>query len=106
MQIKWNIGQNVGGGSISNNTYKMYELTVNLLTATYKSYDLVKNNSIYISYDLVENANEYKYYYVSNSSSSVVKNGYGANVEYNGSYLNAVSYTHLEELSKQLKNRL
>lgn len=95
MQIKWNIGQNVGGGSISNNTYKMYELTDNLLNATYKSYDLVKNNSIYISYDLVENANEYKYYYVSNSSSSVVKNGYGANVEYNGSYLNVSSYSNL-----------
>lgn len=95
MQIKWNIGQNVGGGSISNNTYKIYELTDNLLNATYKSYDLVKNNSIYISYDLVENANEYKYYYVSNSSSSVVKNGYGANVEYNGSYLNVSSYSNL-----------
>lgn len=95
MQIKWNIGQNVGGGSISNNTYKIYELTDNLLNATYKSYDLVKNNSIYISYDLVENANEYKYYYVSNSSSSVVKNGYGANVEYNGSYLNVNSYSNL-----------
>ena len=95
MQIKWNIGQNVGGGSISNNTYKIYELTDNLLNATYKSYDLVKNNSIYISYDLVENANEYKYYYVSTSSSSVVKNGYGANVEYNGSYLNVSSYSNL-----------
>lgn len=95
MQIKWNIGQNVGGGSISNNTYKIYELTDNLLNATYKSYDLVKNNSIYISYDLVENANEYKYYYVSNSFSSVVKNGYGANVEYNGSYLNVSSYSNL-----------
>lgn len=95
MQIKWNIGQNVGGGSISNNTYKIYELTDNLLNATYKSYDLVKNNSIYISYDLVENANEYKYYYVSNSSSSVVKNGYGDNVEYNGSYLNVNSYSNL-----------
>lgn len=95
MQIKWNIGQNVGGGSISNNTYKIYELTDNLLNATYKSYDLVKNNSIYISYDLVENDNEYKYYYVSNSSSSVVKNGYGANVEYNGSYLNVSSYSNL-----------
>ncbi len=95
MQIKWNIGQNVGGGSISNNTYKIYELTDNLLNATYKSYELVKNNSIYISYDLVENANEYKYYYVSNSSSSVVKNGYGANVEYNGSYLNVSSYSNL-----------
>lgn len=95
MQIKWNIGQNVGGGSISNNTYKIYELTDNLLNATYKSYDLVKNNSIYISYDLVENANEYKYYYVSNSSSSVVKNGYGANVEYNKSYLNVSSYSNL-----------
>ena len=64
MQIKWNIGQNVGGGSISNNTYKMYELTDNLLNATYKSYDLVKN-------------------------------GYGANVEYNGSYLNVSSYSNL-----------
>lgn len=95
MQIKWNIGQNVGGGSISNNTYKIYELTDNLLNATYKSYDLVKNNSIYISYDLVENANEYKYYYVSNSSSSVVKNGYGDNVEYNGSYLNVSTYSNL-----------
>ena len=95
MQIKWNIGQNVGGGSISNNTYKIYELTDNLLNATYKSYDLVKNNSIYISYDLIENANEYKYYYVSNSSSSVVENGYGDNVAYNGSYLNVNSYSNL-----------
>lgn len=59
MQIKWNIGQNVGGGSISNNTYKIYELTDNLLNATYKSYDLVKNNSIYISYDLVDYYNNY-----------------------------------------------
>ena len=51
MQIKWNIGQNVGGGSISNNTYKIYELTDNLLNATYKSYDLVKKITIYLSND-------------------------------------------------------
>ena len=95
IQVKWNIGRNAGGNSINDNNYKVYELTDNLVNATYKSYNLVKNSSTYISYDLVINANQFKYYSVSSSSVSAVTNGAGYTVSENGNYLNALSYTSL-----------
>lgn len=95
IQVKWNIGRNAGGNSINDNNYKVYELTDNLLNATYKSYDLIKNNSTYTSYDLVMNANQFKYYSVSNSQSSAVTNGAGYSISLNRNYLNATTYTSL-----------
>ena len=82
MQIKWNIGQNVGGGSISNNTYKIYELTDNLLNATYKSYDLVKNgrgSSVYV--------NNYS------GSTYLNVNSYSNLVDYNNNYTSEPTFS-------------